>query len=180
MPPSPESRVPRIEPEKKGGPISFAAKRFLKNTPQLVNLRTIRFLTSVIRTVRKMATGHRIAPSPPDAESRLPEGAAPCQELQYSLDHLDAQQEIARRRELYLLLDSIIRKSGYEPVFPSLPDNVVPYAYPFYSSEDRIGAARQILTNINLECFSWPELPDAVKQNAPERYRSVWMVGFLW
>ncbi len=74
----------------------------------------------------------------------------------------------------------MMRNAGFKPVFDSLPDKVVPFAYPFYSAANQIGTAKQTLKKIDLECFPWPELPDAIFPKAPEHYRSVWMVGFLW
>ena len=155
-------------------------KRFLKNKSRFIDFSSIRFLTSITRTVRKITSGHRLAPSAPDAEFRLPGKAAPCQELMPFLDHLDAEQEISRRRELYQLLDPIMKHVGVEPVFGSLPENVVPYAYPFYVSGHRIGKAKKVLNKLNLECFSWPELPEAVLPTAPDWFRNIRIIGFLW
>jgi len=163
-----------------GGSISFTMKRILRKLQPFIDLRMIRLFVSIIRAARKIRTGHEILPSAPDAEFRLPENAVPCEALLSSLAHLDENHEVSRRRELYFILDSIIKRIGYEPVFPSLPDNVVPYAYPFYSSENKIGIARKTLKKIKLDCFPWPELPDAVNPKAPEQYKSIWMVGFLW
>lgn len=171
---------PQIEFKQAGLSISFATKHFLKNSPWRINLRMIRYLISFIRTVRKIKSGHWIAPSAPDAEFRLPKSAAPCMKLQYFLDHLDADQEISRRRELYRLLDSGMKQTGVEPVFASLPEHVVPYAYPFYASDNRIGRAKEVLKKLELECFSWPELPDNLAPEAPDEYKSVWMIPFLW
>jgi hypothetical protein len=171
---------PQIEIKQAGISISFAMKRFLKKSPWLINLRMIRHLTSLIRTVRKFTSGHWIAPSAPDAEFRLPVNAAPCIELQDSLDRLDAEQEISRRRELYRLLDSVMRQNGFEPVFAFLPKNVVPYPYPFYASGHCIDKAKEVLNKLNLECFLWPELPDNITPEAPVEYKSVWMVPFSW
>ncbi|HAJ26438.1 MAG TPA: hypothetical protein DCG53_04205 [Syntrophus sp. (in: bacteria)] len=170
----------QIEPEQKRVSASFAAKRFLQNTRQLVNLRTIRIMTSAIRTVRKMTTGHGIAPSAPDVEFKLPGNAAPCMKLQYSLDHLDVEQEITRRRELYRLLDAVMRQNGFEPVFATLSAQVVPYAYPFFVSENQIDRAKKVLSMINLECFSWPELPEDVVPIAPDWFRNIRIISFSW
>lgn len=171
---------PQIKPEKKMASISFAAKRFLKNAPLLTSLSTIRLLTDLARTARKITSGYWIAPSAPDAEFNLPGNAAPCAELQYSLDHLDAEQEISRRRDLYSLLDSIMRQNGFEPLFATMSAHVVPYAYPFYASGTEIDRAKKVLSKINLECFPWPELPDNLALEAPAHYRSVWMIPFIW
>ncbi|MCX5829714.1 MAG: DegT/DnrJ/EryC1/StrS family aminotransferase [Deltaproteobacteria bacterium] len=171
---------PQIEIKQAGMSISFATKLFLKKSSWFINLRMIRYLSLFIRTVRKITTGHWIAPSAPDAEFRLPVNAAPCIELRYSLDYLDVEQEISRRRGLYRLLDSVMRQNDFEPVFATLSAQVVPYTYPFYASGHRIDKAKEVLKKLHLECFPWPELPDAVAPEAPTEYKSVWMIPFLW
>lgn len=171
---------PQIEIKQAGISISFATKRFLKKSPWLINLRMIRYLTSIIRTARRITSGNRIAPSAPDAEFRLPKNAAPCIELQYFLGHLNAEQEISRRRELYRLLDSVMRQNGFEPVFASLPEHVVPYAYPFYASDNQIGRAKGVLKKLDLEWFSWPELPEDVIPTAPDWFKNIRIIGFSW
>jgi len=167
-------------PSRAGGSLFFMMKCILRKLQPFIDLRMIRLFISITRAARKIVTGHEISPSGSDAESRLPKNVVPCKALLSSLAHLDENHEVSRRRELYLILDPIIRSKGYKPVFPSLPDNVAPYAYPFYSSENKIGIARETLKKINLDCFPWPELPYAVNPKAPEQYKSVWMVGFLW
>ena len=163
-----------------GGSLFFTMKRILRKLHPFIDLRMIRLFISISRAARKIVTGHEISPSAPDAEFRLPKNAVPCEALLSSLVHLDENHEVSRRRELYLILDCIIRRKGYEPVFPSLPDNVVPYAYSFYSSESKIGIAKETLKKINLDCFRWPELPDELRQRSFEYYKKVWMVNFLW
>jgi len=160
--------------------VSFTIKCLLKKMAPPINLRAVRLLTSITRTIRKIITGYEILPSDRDAEYHLPGDSAPCQFLSPALAHLDAAGEIFRRRELYAAIDSIMRNAGYEPVFPSLPPGVAPYAYPFYSPENGISAARRALKQIHLDCFLWPELPDAIRPEAPERYKSIWMINFLW
>lgn len=171
---------PQIDPEQRGISVFFAAKRLLKNMSGLIDLRTIRLLTCVTRVVRKITSGYRIAPSAPDAEFRLPKNAAPCPELQHSLDSLDAEQEISRRRELYQLLDSVMRQTGFEPVCAALPENVVPYAYPFYAAGYQTDKAKEILNKLSLECFPWPELPEAVIPTAPDWFKNIRIIGFSW
>lgn len=159
---------------------SFTIKRLLKKMAPPINLQTVRLLTSITRTIRKIITGYEILPSNRDAEYHLSSNPAPCQSLLPALAHLDVAGEISRRRELYTIIDSVIKNAGYEPVFPSLPAGVAPYAYPFYSPENGIGAAKRALKEVNLECFPWPELPDVIRPEAPDQYKSVWMISFLW
>ncbi|MCX5816442.1 MAG: DegT/DnrJ/EryC1/StrS family aminotransferase [Proteobacteria bacterium] len=171
---------PQIVPSAAGISISFRVKRLIHKSQRFIDLRMIRFLTSIIRTARKITSGNRIAPSAPDAEFRLPGNAAPCIELQYFLDHLDAEQEISRRCELYRLLDSVMRRNGFEPVFASLPEHVVPYAYPFYTSGNQIDEVKEVLEKLDLECFSWPELPEDVIPTAPNWFKNIRIIGFSW
>jgi hypothetical protein len=164
---------------KAGIPFSFIVKRFLRKMIPLINLNTIYQLTDITRIMRKIATGHEILPSNGDAEYRLPVDSMPCKALLSTLANLDEANEISRRRELYTIVDSIIRNKGYKPVFSMLPQGVAPYAYPFYSLEGRIGPAKSALKEVGLECISWPELPDDIRPEAPDHYRSIWMVNFL-
>ena len=171
---------PQKTPSRTEISLSFAMKCILKKLKPFIDLKMIRLFTSIARMARKIVTGHQISLSAPDAEFRLPENAVPCQALLPSLARIDENHELFRRRELYLILDSIISRVGYEPVFPSLPNNVVPYAYPFYSQENKIGIARETLKKINLDCFPWPDLPDEMRQRSFEYYKNVWVVNFLW
>jgi hypothetical protein len=171
---------PQRTPSQRSASPVFIVKRILRKCRPVFGLRIVRLLTSFNRVLRKVRTGHEILPSAPDAELRLPGNAAPCKDLFPALALLDIGWEISRRRELYALLDSIMKKAGYQPLYRTLPAGVVPYAYPFFSQLGQIETARRTLRKINLECFSWPELPDAISPKAPEHYKSVWMVGFLW
>ena len=173
-PMNPQKKISRAESS-----LSFTMKFILGKFQPFINLKMMRLVISITRAARKIVTGHEISPSAPDAEFRLPKNAVPCKALLSSLTHLDENHEVYRRRELYSILDSIIRRKGYEPVFPSLPDNVVPYAYPFYSSENKIGLAKKTLKKMGLECFTWPELPDKLGRLF-EYYKKVWMVSFKW
>ncbi|MDP2815072.1 MAG: hypothetical protein Q8O19_00150, partial [Rectinemataceae bacterium] len=142
--------------------------------------RGARLFTSLGRRLRKIRTGHEIAPSPPDGEFQMPENASPCKELMGTLASVDAEGEASRRRALYLALEETIKGAGGEPVFEQLRPHVVPYVFPFYASEEQAGAVKRALEKLGLECHPWPELPDAVMPQAPEYYKKVWMVNFVW
>ena len=171
---------PQKIPSRRAGSLPFMMKRILGKLQPSIDLKILRLFISITRAARKIVTGYEMSPSAPYAEFRLPKDAVPSKAFLSSLAHLDGNHEVSRRRELYLILDSIIRRKGYEPVFPSLPDSVAPYAYPFYSSENKIGIAKETLKKINLDCFPWPELPDELRQSSFEYYKKVWMVNFLW
>ena len=169
---------PQKTPSGEAGSLPFTMKRILRRLQPFIDLRTIRLFISITKAAQKIVKGHEILPSAPNAEFRLPENAGPCEALLSSLARLDENHEVYRRRKLYLILDSIIRHIGYEPVFPSLPANVVPYAYPFHSSENKIDFAKKTLKKLGLECFPWPELPDKLGRSF-KYYKKVWMVS-LW
>lgn len=161
-------------------PASFKLKRVLGRLVPYTGIFLPRLLTTLGRKLRKLRTGHEIAPSPPDAETSLPENAAPCAGLAHFLAQIDVARETERRRKLYLALDKVIRESGGEPVFDVLPEYTAPYVFPFRAQGEVLKAIGQRLGKLGLECHPWPDLPDAVAPAAPEYYKSVWMVGFIW
>lgn len=161
-------------------PWSFRVKQLLRKLSPVMGWRGTRLFTSLGRRLRKIRTGHEIAPSPPDAEFRMPGNALPCKELIGTLASVDAEGEACRRRELYLALEEPIKDAGGEPVFTQLPLHVVPYVFPFYASEEQASAVKKFLGKLGLECHPWPELPDAVMPQAPGYYKKVWMVNFIW
>lgn len=160
--------------------LSFRLKVAVRKMHPLVGVFFPRLLILLIRQLRKMRTGSEIAPSPPDAEYQMPESASPCGDMIKFLSTVDADEEIRRRRELYLALEERIKSAGGLPVFENLPAYVVPYVFPFYAYGENIVAVKHMLGKLGLECHPWPELPDAVIRNAPEHYKNVWMVNFLW
>jgi hypothetical protein len=115
------------------------------------------------------------------AEQSLPEPACPCAALSRPLK-ADIAQETARRRALYGWVAGRLREAGLSltPVFPDLPDWVVPYGYPFYAHRGEFVKARAVLGAWGLDCVTWPDLPDAVRRNAGVHYTTLRFVSFLW
>lgn len=114
----------------------------------------------------------------PDSERVLPGPASPCPELGRPLVCSDPAVEASRRRALWTLCDGRARKAGLSPVFPSLPDGVVPYAYAFRTKD--LAAARAVFGAEGLTTLPWPGLPSAVAGSAPEADKTVALVHFLW
>lgn len=157
----------------------FLIKKGLRRLVPFMGISLPRMLTTLGRLVRKLRTGHEIAPSPPDAERCLPGSAIPCQGLPGILAQVDPDREIQRRRETYQAVGAIILEGGGEPVFDDLPPGTAPYVFPFRATESALKRIKSLLADVGLECHPWPDLPDAVAPTAPEHYK-VWMVGFLW
>ena len=161
-------------------PRSFRVKQWLRKLTPVLGWRSARLFTSLGRRLRKIRTGYEIAPSSFDAETRMPGSAAPCKELMDILQSVDDEGEAQRRRALYLALEETVKAAGGEPVFEQPHPHVVPYAFPFYASQERVIVVKRALEKLGLECHPWPELPDAVIAQAPEHYKNVWMVNFIW
>ncbi|MBI3566519.1 MAG: DegT/DnrJ/EryC1/StrS aminotransferase family protein [Elusimicrobia bacterium] len=152
--------------------LKAAARPFLA----LAGARATHAALTAVRALRGDASGH----VGPDAESErvLPSPAAPCPELERPLTCADPAVEASRRRALWTLCDGLARDAGLAPVFPSLPDGVVPYAYAFRAKD--LAAARSVFAAAGLTTLPWPDLPDATRASAPEADRTVGLAHFLW
>lgn len=159
---------------------SFKIKQGLRRLSPLIGSTSMQSAISVVRFLRKMRTGHEIAPSQPDAEFILPENPLPCSKLFSYLFSIDINEEIKRRRELYIWVDMLLKDMPCTPVFKTLHEQVIPYGYPFYSSGMMIIKIKKALKSYALRCFQWPDLPDVIISSAPEHYKTIWVVGFLW
>lgn len=135
---------------------------------------------STFRAARGFKTGHRRPPTDPMSESELPEPASPGGVLAAPLTVADPARETLRRRSLYELVGEHLEKAGFKPVFPSLPEGTVPYAFPFKCSPKHRGEAQRLLRDLGLEALPWPDLPDSVAPDAPAHYTDVLLAHFLW
>ena len=171
---------PQVAFESAKPPLSFRVKHRVRQLVPLTGIASARCITAAARAARWLRSGHRIPPSAPDAERHIPSSAAPSSTLLDIMDHTDIAAECARRRLLYEFAGRILDPARFPPLFDALPENVVPYGYPFRADAATAAIAADLLNAHGLECFCWPELPDAVGPTAPAHYTSVWMVGFLW
>lgn len=166
--------------DKRAEPFSFKIKQALRKLSPRISISLLKASISFIRDLRKLRTGYEIAPSVIDAEYVIPCQPSPCKKLFSYLSSVDIKLEIMRRRELYVWIDSLLKDTSCEPIFKELPDYTVPYAYPFYASDDKIKKIKKKLKKYGLECFRWPELPESILHNTIEHYRTVWIIQFLW
>ena len=114
----------------------------------------------------------------PDSERVLPAPVEPCPELGRPLVCADPAVETSRRRALWSHCDALARAAGLAPVFASLPDGAVPYAYAFRTKD--LAAARAAFAAAGLRVLPWPDLPSAVAPACPAHYRETALVHFLW
>lgn len=92
----------------------------------------------------------------------------------------DEAGERPRRRALYELCAAAARELKLDPVFPSLPSGVVPYAFAFRASPGPAERAYAAYRRLGLSVLPWPDLPAPVRDDAPAHYRDVYLVHFLW
>lgn len=171
---------PQIPFNAKYEPASFKIKQGLRRLVPLIGATSVQSVTSCIRFFRKLLTGYEIYPSMSNDEYILPDQVAPCANLFSYLSAVDIVEEKGRRRELYNWIDTLLKHLDCEPVFKTFPDYVVPYCYPFYAGHSKISKIKKLLNKQSLQCFQWPDLPKAVEPIAPEHYRNMWLVQFLW
>ncbi|MBI4191167.1 MAG: DegT/DnrJ/EryC1/StrS aminotransferase family protein [Betaproteobacteria bacterium] len=172
--------APQLAPDAAPAPLSFRIKYGLRRLVPVAGSAPARFATTCVRWARRVGSGHSVPPSSPNAEQRMPAHAAPSQMLFDVMAHTDVAAECARRRLLYERVGEMLDPSRCPPLFNALPEHVVPYGYPFRADAYAAAAAARVLQEFALDCFRWPELPDAVAPTAPAHYTSVWMASFLW
>ena len=172
--------APQLAFDSTPAPLSFRIKRGIRGLTPVTGVWPARFATACTRFARWVRGGHRIAPSSAAAEVSIPGRAAPSQALLDVMTHTDVAAESARRRALYQRIGEVLAPARYPPLFNTLPEHVVPYGYPFIADSVAAATASRVLVRLGLECFRWPELPDAIVPTAPLHYKSIWMVSFLW
>ena len=52
-------------------------------------------------------------------------------------------------------------------LFPYLPANVSPYAFPFMATGYDLIGIKKITNDMGLDCLQWPELPEEVELSKP-------------
>ena len=132
------------------------------------------------RRARAIVCGYRIPPPDADAESVLPEPARAAAGLAGPIFCADPELEAQRRRALYDCLADTMKNAGFSHVFERLPDQTVPYAYPFRASGARAEEAIRLLSRLGIEPLPWPDLPFSEIPAAPAHYRDMWLAHFLW
>jgi len=125
-------------------------------------------------------TGDALPVGAPDAETRIPVGPSASTILSRALTIAEPDLEVRRRRALYALAGRIIEVSGAVPVFPSLPRNVVPYGFPVFVSQAHLPGTVATVGRYGFQLSRWPDLPTAVASEAPEHYRHLMVLPFLW
>lgn len=146
---------------------------------KLGSRRTLQGLT-LLRDLRRLRTGSRLPRPDPRSEKELPSPERPCRALARPLTAADPAAEAKRRRALYAFLSPRLDKAGAELIFDALPHGVVPYGLPFRAEGAALTKTVALLESLGLEPSTWPDLPAAVMPTAPDFYKNVRIVHFLW
>jgi len=158
---------------------SFSGRRLLRAAAPALGARNFLRVIALGRAVRRLRTGSEFPPPRPEGERRIPIPPEPDAGLSAPIPQ-DPEAEVLRRRELYALSERLLAETEVRPVFKSLPAGVSPYVYPFRPGKGGVEAAERALNAAGLFSLSWPDLPDAVADEAPEHYRDVRGAQFLW
>ncbi len=176
--PSPARRLPAASEALGRGSARSCLKAAARPLLAATGARTARGLLEALRAARGFDWRDRLGREGSEAE---PLGdAAPSAALAGPLTCGDEAGERTRRRALYELCAGTARELGLAPVFPSLPDRVVPYAFAFRAAPAAAEAAYEAFRRLGLSVLPWPDLPGAVRAAAPAHYHDVYLAHFLW
>lgn len=88
----------------------------------------------ISQAIRLVTTGSRLPKPDEFAETKIPGVPNPHRRSVESLRLLNEQNEIKRRRSLYLKLQPQVVEAGAKLIFDALPDNTCPYGLPVYAT----------------------------------------------
>ena len=154
-------------------------KARLRKLP-LIGKVLFRSSTATARLLRKWRTGSEIPAPDPDSEQVLPAAAEPWHGLLLALGQCDENAETARRRSAYQACAYVAGRAGAYPVFNALPQQCAPYAFAFRGDEAALSVMRRHAERQGFDLVSWPDLPGVIAAEAPEHYRNVFLINFLW
>lgn len=140
-----------------------------------------RCMTRLIRAYRNIRYGVSVPCESFNAEDCIPGDPNPWHQINQVLEkYNDAHKESQRRKDAYLLCETFAKSHGINAVFERLDSGCVPYGFAFRSDACGLSLMRGYAQENGFECIQWPDLPAEVKLSAPEYYRDVYLVNFLW
>jgi hypothetical protein len=144
------------------------------------NLRTAMTILRAIRII-KSVSGRRNGAS----RSRQMQGGVP--ETAFSkltarlLWRCDPSAERLRRRHLYGLCGEwLATDDRCQAVFATLPQEVVPYGYPFYFRGGDVESFQAELFDKGMICLRWPDHLPSMSNEVPSHYKNLLYISFLW
>lgn len=143
------------------------------------NVPAIAFFRFFSRLFRLVTTGSKLPKADKFAETRIPGIPNPKRQSVEFLQNLDESAEIARRRNLYQVLEPQVVAAGARLIFDRLPANTCPYGLPVYATPNIKRKLEKIARKNHVTLMSWPDLPFEVLPTAPDHYKQIWLLNFL-
>ncbi|MBI3637885.1 MAG: DegT/DnrJ/EryC1/StrS family aminotransferase [Candidatus Rokubacteria bacterium] len=158
----------------------YRAKAAVKLAMLAGDVRSARAAVRAIGLARRLVSGSALPRPAADAERAMPaEAFSPL--AGRLLRCVDVDAEIRRRRRLYTEYQrTFATMPEATPLFADLGPAVAPHSFPFVYHGANADAfiARSARSGITVQ--RWPDLPRAIEATAPEHYRRIMLVPFLW
>lgn len=138
------------------------------------------FATDLVRSMRLAFYGHRVKMIDDISERELPYDRVPWSGLKDALIQLNMDMEAKRRRNAYLKIAQFAANINVEPLFSELPSLCVPYGFPLRGNAVALKKISKYAESLGFGIMSWPDLPTNFQASAPEYYKDVKLVNFLW
>lgn len=155
-------------------------KKFYIRSLPMVGEILFKALTKFIRLFRYRISSKNKSVSEPNPEICILASPEPWSELMPSLIKVDTQKEMKRRRFSYLRCSEKCEKVGGVSVFSELPPFCVPYAYAFRGDQYVVSAMQNYADQQGLDMVLWPDLPEAIVDQAPKHYRNIYLINLAW
>ena len=152
--------------------------QMLSSFEKRTKISTVTLGQFISQAIRLVTTGSRLPKPDEFAEIKIPGMPNPQRRSVESLRLLNEQNEIERRRSLYLKLQPQVVEAGAKLIFDALPDNTCPYGLPVYATAQVKKKLTKIARKNRVTLMSWPDLPNNVFSTAPDFLKNVWLLNF--
>lgn len=136
---------------------------------------TILLLRRVIRFIK---TGSAIPLPDRLSEEEMPSNCYLTPILKDGIISIDIEEEIQRRRKMYLKIKEYAKKFDINPIY-DLDENSVPFELAFIDNGNYKKFERYLYAK-GFFILPWPDLPDSIVNTCPDFYKNVKVVPFLW
>lgn len=130
------------------------------------------------RAIRFIKTGSAIPLTDSLSEEEMPSNCYLTPILKEGIISIDIEEEIQRRRKMYLKIKEYAKKFGIKPIY-DLDENSVPFEFAFIDNGNYKKFERYLYTK-GFFILPWPDLPDGIVNTCPDFYKNVKVVPFLW
>lgn len=130
------------------------------------------------RAIRFIKIGSVIPLPDKLSEEEMPSNCYLTPILKDGIISIDIEEEIQRRRKMYLKIKEYAKKFDINPIY-NLDSNTVPFEFAFIDNGNYKKFERYLYTK-GFFILPWPDLPDDIVDSCPTFYKNVKVVPFLW